>query len=37
VLAACVLFMGLYPAPFVEVLRVSVNTLLEHVAISKLP
>jgi NADH-quinone oxidoreductase subunit M len=37
VLAVCVLFMGLYPAPFVEVLRVSVNELLAHVAISKLP
>ena len=37
VLAACVLAMGLYPAPFVEVLQVSVNDLLAHVARSKLP
>jgi NADH-quinone oxidoreductase subunit M len=37
VLAACVLWMGLYPAPFVEVLQVSVGDLLTHVARSKLP
>jgi NADH-quinone oxidoreductase subunit M len=37
VLAVCVLFMGIYPAPFTEVLHVSVNELLAHVAKSKLP
>jgi NADH-quinone oxidoreductase subunit M len=37
VLAICVLFMGIYPAPFTEVLHVSVNDLLAHVAKSKLP
>ena len=37
VLAACVLGMGVYPAPFTEVLHVSVNDLLAHVARSKLP
>jgi NADH-quinone oxidoreductase subunit M len=35
-LAVCVLGMGLYPAPFTEVMHVSVNNLLEHVAQSKL-
>ncbi|WP_291174504.1 proton-conducting transporter membrane subunit [Hyphomicrobium sp.] len=37
VLAFCVLFMGLYPAPFTDVLHVGVNDLLAHVARSKLP
>ena len=37
VLAACVLLMGVYPAPFADVLHVSVNDLLAHVARSKLP
>ena len=37
VLALCVLVMGIYPAPFTEVLHVSVNELLAHVAKSKLP
>jgi NADH-quinone oxidoreductase subunit M len=37
VLAACVLAMGIYPAPFTEVLHVSVADLLAHVAKSKLP
>jgi len=37
VLAVCVLVMGIYPAPFTEVLHVSVNDLLAHVARSKLP
>jgi NADH-quinone oxidoreductase subunit M len=36
-LAACVLVMGIYPAPFTEVLHVSVSDLLAHVAKSKLP
>jgi NADH-quinone oxidoreductase subunit M len=37
VLAICVLVMGIYPAPFTEVLHVSVSDLLTHVAKSKLP
>jgi len=37
VLAVCVLAMGIYPAPFTEVLHVSVGDLLAHVAKSKLP
>jgi NADH-quinone oxidoreductase subunit M len=37
VLAAFVLWMGIYPAPFLEVLHTSVNDLLAHVANSKLP
>jgi NADH-quinone oxidoreductase subunit M len=37
VLAVCVLAMGIYPAPFTEVLHVSVADLLAHVAKSKLP
>ncbi len=32
-----VLLMGLWPAPFIEVLQVSVDGLLEHVAKSKIP
>jgi NADH-quinone oxidoreductase subunit M len=36
-LALCVLGMGLYPHPFTDVMHVSVDHLLEHVAISKLP
>jgi NADH-quinone oxidoreductase subunit M len=35
-LAAAVLFMGVYPLPFTEVLHASVNELLRHMAISKL-
>jgi NADH-quinone oxidoreductase subunit M len=35
-LAICVLGMGLYPAPFTEVMHASVNDLLKHVAASKL-
>jgi NADH-quinone oxidoreductase subunit M len=35
-LAVCVLGMGLYPAPFTEVMHASVNDLLKHVAASKL-
>jgi NADH-quinone oxidoreductase subunit M len=34
--AACVLGMGLYPAPFTEVMHVSVEELIKHVARSKL-
>jgi NADH-quinone oxidoreductase subunit M len=37
VLALTVLAMGLYPKPFTDVMSVSVNHLLEHVAQSKLP
>ena len=36
-LAAAVLFMGLYPKPFTDVMHVSVDGLLKHVAISKIP
>ncbi len=36
-LAAAVLFMGLYPLPFTEVMHVSVDNLLQHVATSKIP
>jgi NADH-quinone oxidoreductase subunit M len=36
-LAAAVLFMGVYPKPFTDVMHVSVDRLLEHVAISKIP
>jgi NADH-quinone oxidoreductase subunit M len=35
-LAIAVLVMGLYPAPFTDVMQVSVDDLLKHVAISKL-
>ncbi len=35
-LAAAVLFMGVYPLPFTEVMHASVNELLRHVALSKL-
>jgi NADH-quinone oxidoreductase subunit M len=37
VLALTVLAMGLYPKPFTDVMSVSVNHLLEHVAQTKLP
>ncbi|CAN5123369.1 NADH-quinone oxidoreductase subunit M [soil metagenome] len=36
ILAAMVLFMGLYPLPFTELMSVSVHDLLEHLARSKL-
>jgi NADH-quinone oxidoreductase subunit M len=35
-LAAAVLWMGAYPAPFTEIMHTSVNGLLKHVALSKL-
>ena len=35
-LAVAVLWMGLYPKPFTDVMDVSVNELLRHVALSKL-
>ena len=37
VLAAFTLYMGLYPKPFTDVMHVSVENLLSHVAQSKLP
>jgi len=36
-LAAAVLYMGLYPKPFTDVMETSVADLLRHVALSKLP
>ena len=36
-LAAAVLYMGLYPRPFTDVMEASVADLLKHVALSKLP
>jgi NADH-quinone oxidoreductase subunit M len=36
-LAAAVLWMGVYPKPFTEVMHTSVSELLKHVAVSKLP
>jgi NADH-quinone oxidoreductase subunit M len=35
-LAAAVLWMGVYPKPFTDVMQVSVGELLRHVALSKL-
>ncbi len=37
ILAVAVLWMGLYPKPFTDVMHVSVVELLKHVALSKLP
>jgi NADH-quinone oxidoreductase subunit M len=37
VLAAAVLLVGLWPAPLLEVMQVTVRHLVEHVATSKLP
>src|SRR5678815_2502773 len=34
-LAAAVLWMGIYPKPFTDVMHASVNELLRHVAVSK--
>src|SRR4249920_301343 len=36
-LAVSVLFMGVYPKPFTDVMHVSVDGLLKHVAVSKIP
>jgi len=36
ILAIAVLFMGIYPKPFTDVMHVSVQALLQHVAVSKL-
>jgi NADH-quinone oxidoreductase subunit M len=35
-LAAAVLWLGVYPAPFTEIMHASVNELLKHLAVSKL-
>ncbi len=35
-LAVAVLWMGIYPAPFTEIMHASVNELLKHVSVSKL-
>jgi NADH-quinone oxidoreductase subunit M len=35
-LAAAILWMGVYPKPFTDVMDVSVTQLLQHVAVSKL-
>jgi len=35
-MAVMVLFMGIYPKPFTDVMHVSVQALLDHIAISKL-
>jgi NADH-quinone oxidoreductase subunit M len=37
VLAAAVLWMGLYPKPFTDLMHASVTDLLQHVGQSKLP
>ena len=37
VLAVAVLAMGLYPKPFTDVMHVSVDNLLKHAAVSKIP
>ena len=36
VMAVAVLYMGIYPKPFTDVMHVSVKALLDHVAVSKL-
>jgi len=36
ILAIAVLFMGVYPKPFTDVMHVSVDALLQHVSVSKL-
>ena len=36
VLAVAVLFMGIYPKPFTDVMHTSVAELLRHVSVSKL-
>ncbi|MES3012923.1 MAG: NADH-quinone oxidoreductase subunit M, partial [Pseudomonadota bacterium] len=37
VLAVAVLYMGIYPKPFTDVMHASVDNLLKHVAVSKIP
>ena len=36
-LAGAVLWMGLYPKPFTDIMNVSVTEFLRHVAVSKIP
>jgi NADH-quinone oxidoreductase subunit M len=36
-LAVMVLYMGIHPKPFTDVMMPSVTELLQHVAVSKLP
>jgi NADH-quinone oxidoreductase subunit M len=36
ILAVAVLYMGIYPKPFTDVMNVSVDSFLKHVAVSKL-
>jgi len=36
ILAIAVLWMGVYPKPFTDVMQVSVSELLKHVAMSKI-
>jgi len=36
IMAILVLYMGIYPKPFTDVMHVSVDALLQHVSISKL-
>jgi len=36
VLAIAVLVLGLWPAPLIDVMRVSVENFLQHIAISKI-
>ncbi|HBT33143.1 MAG TPA: NADH-quinone oxidoreductase subunit M, partial [Pusillimonas sp.] len=36
VMAVAVLYMGIYPKPFTDVMHVSVEALLQHVSVSKL-
>ena len=36
IMAIAVLYMGIYPKPFTDVMHVSVQALLDHVAVSKL-
>jgi len=36
-LAIAVLVLGLWPAPLVEVMDATINSLIQHIAVSKLP
>jgi NADH-quinone oxidoreductase subunit M len=36
IMAIAVLYMGIYPKPFTDVMHVSVEALLQHVSVSKL-
>ncbi|MCB1735910.1 MAG: NADH-quinone oxidoreductase subunit M, partial [Gammaproteobacteria bacterium] len=37
ILAVAVLALGVYPAPLTEVMHASVENLVQHIAVSKLP